>query len=233
MNRTIVIGDIHGCYEETIELLEKVEAKASDRVIFVGDLVDRGPDPKKCIELAMQHECVIGNHEDKHIRQRRSQLREIAPSHVETRKILEDRHYDYFSKLPHLIRLPEYNAAIVHAGVFPGLSLEEQDKHHVMHIQNIKPPNKKSFWPSKAPADYRFWTNFWKGPERIIFGHTVLTEPLVTEFAVGIDTGAVFGHQLTAVVLPEWKIVQVPSKVKYLGRRNERFQLHGAVQAYS
>ena len=44
--RTIVIGDLHGCYDEAIELLTKVGATSSDRVIFAGDLVDRGPNPR-------------------------------------------------------------------------------------------------------------------------------------------------------------------------------------------
>ena len=43
MSRTIVIGDLHGCYDEALELLDKVGATSSDRIIFTGDLVDRGP----------------------------------------------------------------------------------------------------------------------------------------------------------------------------------------------
>lgn len=64
----------------------------------------------------------------------------------------------------------------------------------------------------KAPADFSFWTNFWRGPERLIFGHSVLDRPLVTQWAVGVDTGAVFGRGLTALVLPNWKLKTVATR---------------------
>src|SRR5262245_42621663 len=62
MSRVIVIGDLHGCYDEAIELLDRVAACASDRVVFAGDLVDRGPKRRECVELAMRHESILGNH---------------------------------------------------------------------------------------------------------------------------------------------------------------------------
>jgi len=235
MNRTIVIGDLHGCYDEAVALLRKLAVQASDRVIFAGDLVDRGPRPRECVELAMQHECILGNHEEKHLQQRKRAAEKLSPDHLRTRGALEDRHYEYFSKLPALIRLPEHGAAVVHAGAYPGVPLEAQDTYHLLHIQSIKPPAKKSFWPSKAPGDHRFWTNHWSGPERLIFGHSVLTKPLVTEHAVGIDTGAVYGGGLTAVVLPSWELVTVPSVDHTGGRKSgiAQYVVHGDVRAFS
>lgn len=47
--RIIVVGDLHGCYAETIELLDQLQVTSCDTVIFCGDLVDRGPENKKCI----------------------------------------------------------------------------------------------------------------------------------------------------------------------------------------
>lgn len=66
-----VIGDVHGCYEEMIKLLEKIESQDTDAIIyFVGDLIDRGPEVWKVLEWAMSHvtlngkyRCVRGNHE--------------------------------------------------------------------------------------------------------------------------------------------------------------------------
>jgi hypothetical protein len=234
MGRTIVIGDLHGCYEEALELLNSLSVGTSDRVIFAGDLVDRGPKPRECVELAMQHECILGNHEERHLQQQHRVSLLLSADHLATRNALTDRHYEYLAKLPPILRLPEFNAAVVHAGAFPGIALEAQEPRHLLHIQNIKPPGKKSYWPSKAPADYTFWTNFWTGPERLIFGHSVLSAPLVTPFAVGIDTGAVFGRGLTAVVLPEWKIVTIPTR-DYAGshKRNGHYPIHGEITAFS
>lgn len=235
MSRTIIIGDLHGCYDEAVALLRETHAQPSDRVIFAGDLIDRGPKPRECVELAMQHESILGNHEEKHLQQRRRAGEKLSPDHLRTRDALLDRHYEYFARLPTSISLPEANAAVVHAGAYPGVALAAQDQYHLLHIQSIKPPVKKSFWPSKAPADHAFWSTLWRGPERLIFGHSVLSEPLVTEHAVGIDTGAVYGRGLTAVVLPEWKIVTVPS-VDYTGGRKRgiaRYAVHGTVNAFS
>jgi serine/threonine protein phosphatase 1 len=221
MTRTIVIGDLHGCYHEALDLLDKLAVTQTDRVIFTGDLVDRGPFPSECVELAMQHESILGNHEEKHLQQRNRRDADLLPDHLQTRRALQPRHYEYFKTLPTFIRLPEHNAAVIHAGAFPKLTLEEQPEHTLLHGQCIQPTSgtHKSYWPSKAPVGWRFWTTYWKGPERLIFGHTVLDKPLVSKYAVGIDTGAVFGRGLTAVVLPDWEIVSVPSRKNYYEKR--------------
>jgi diadenosine tetraphosphatase ApaH/serine/threonine PP2A family protein phosphatase len=215
--RTLVIGDLHGCYDEAVDLLDRLAATSSDRVIFTGDLVDRGPRRRECVELAMRHESILGNHEEKHLQQRRRRPEELLPDHAATRSVLEDRHFSWFGTLPLFIRLPEAGAAVVHAGVLPGVTLERQPAHTLLHAQCVSPPSTRSFWPSKAPPGWSFWTNHWKGPERIIFGHTVLDRPLLAAWAVGIDTGCVHGRELTALVLPEWRIVSVPARKSYWG----------------
>jgi len=128
----------------------------------------------------------------------------------------------------------------------PNVAVEAQDPYHLLHAQCIHPPERKSFWPSKAPRSHTFWTNHWRGPERVIFGHTVLDKPLVSEHAVGIDTGCVFGGLLTAVVLladasAPWEIVSVPSRQAFLGRAKSTdaagsivmYRIHGDVHAFS
>jgi 3',5'-cyclic AMP phosphodiesterase CpdA len=234
VGRTIVIGDLHGCFDEAVALLDAVQATSSDRVIFTGDLVDRGPKPRACVELAMRHECVLGNHEEKHLQQRRRPAEKLSPDHLRTREALADEHYAYFASLPLFIRLPELGAAVVHAGCFPGVPLEQQSAHHLLHLQHINPPATKSYWPSKAPAGHRFWTNTWTGPERIIFGHSVLDRPLITRWAVGIDTGGVYGRGLTALLLPAWELVTLPTGDHSGGRKTvARYDVHDGVKAFS
>ncbi|WP_342379570.1 metallophosphoesterase [Myxococcus stipitatus] len=232
--RTIVIGDLHGCHDEALELLAKVGATASDRVIFAGDLVDRGPKRRECVELAMRHEAVLGNHEETQLQQRHRAAERLTPDHLETRQVLEPEHFEWMARLPRFLRLPEHNAIVVHAGMMPGIPVEAQDPYHLLHAQCIQPPAKKSYWPSKAPADWKFWTHYWQGPERVIFGHTVFDKPLVTEYAVGIDTGCVYGRSLTAVVLPTWELVSVPARKTYRGGKDvAKFPVHGDVCVYS
>lgn len=260
--RIICIGDLQGCHAEALMLLEKCNVTADDVVVFAGDLIDRGPDNDKCIDLAMQLEqrqgqasAIMGNHEDKHLHYRRKDERGQSPnvqvpSHIATRLQLKDHHYEWMKQVPMYIRLPEHNAVVVHAGVYPGIPIESQDPHHLMHIQVIQPYDKwgvrsnntKSMWPSKAPADplWRFWTHFWDGPERIIFGHSVLDKPLLTDKACGIDGGCCFGEELRAVILPQWEIVTVKSLSKHNSRKNyatgndvKVYPIHGDVSTYS
>lgn len=237
--RIICIGDLHGCFEEAVELLDLCKITKDDKVIFVGDLVDRGPDNDKCVDLAMQHECVLGNHEETHLRYRKLEEEGKIPqissrSHIETREQLRPEHYEYFKTLPLYIRLPEHNAVVAHAGAFPNVPMEAQDQRHLLHIQMINPPDKATKWASKAPSHWIFWTNKWKGPEKVIFGHSVLDRPLITEFAVGIDGGAVFGHKLWAYELPSGKIYEVQGKnTNHTRDRVMTYSVHGDVKTYS
>jgi serine/threonine protein phosphatase 1 len=234
--RTIVVGDLHGCHDEALELLSRLAVTSNDRVIFAGDLVDRGPKPRECVELAMRHEAILGNHEEKHLQQRRRDPSKLSPDHLRTRDALDDEHYAWLSKLPLFIRIPEADAVVVHAGVLPGRSIEAQLPHTLLHAQCVRPPDTKSYWPSKAPPDFTFWTNHWRGPERVIFGHSVLDRPLVTDWAVGIDTGCVHGLALTAVVLPDWTLVSVPARKDWWGPKGDgvaRFEVQDGVRCFS
>jgi hypothetical protein len=241
VSRDIIIGDLHGCLEETKALLDKCKVMPGDRIFFVGDLVDRGPNSAGCVDLVMEIEkkqgirsCVLGNHESKHIehehefRNTNTFSRPLPHTHVVTRGQLRPEHYAWFESMPLYIRLPEHNAIIVHAGVFPYVPIEAQNSHHLLHIQSICPWNTDDYgniawntttlWPSKVPANERdrwmFWTNFWNGPELVVFGHSVFDRPLVTEHLAGIDGGAVFGMKLHAFVLPERTMFQRSANVR-------------------
>ena len=70
-SRTIVVGDIHGCFEELQTLLASINFHEKDELISIGDLVDRGPHPKEVISFFMNTPnayAIMGNHEDKHVR---------------------------------------------------------------------------------------------------------------------------------------------------------------------
>jgi serine/threonine protein phosphatase 1 len=254
--RTILIGDLQGMCDTALELLDKCKVTADDWVIFLGDLCDRGPDSGKCVDLAMRREqiqskpaCILGNHEDTHLRHvadaaRTGKVPQMPPTHTATRMQLTPEHYDYFRRLPLFIRVPEHDVVAVHAGVFPGRTIEQQDRHHLLHLQMIKPPGTRTLWPSKVPREeeglWRFWTHFWDGPEQIVFGHSVFDKPLVTDKVVGIDGGACFGMQLHAYVLPDRQIISVQAKADFgKGSRGTQkssiksFLIHGDVRTYS
>ncbi len=263
MRRTIIIGDLQGCHTEAVELLKKCKVTADDHVIFCGDMIDRGPDNDLCVDLAMKREqiqglpaAILGNHEKKHLTYRQLELAGVNPkvrvqSHIHTRTQLRNEHYEYMERLPLYLRLPEHNAIVVHAGLFPGVPLEEQSPDHLLHIQMIDPTvgyddsgnrvvDRKTMWPSKCPDHWRFWSHLYDGSERVIFGHTVFNKPLVTDKVVGIDGGACFGMNLHALILPEWRIVSVPATINYgnssrgrEGREIQTYVVHDDIITYS
>jgi diadenosine tetraphosphatase ApaH/serine/threonine PP2A family protein phosphatase len=270
-DRTILIGDLHGCADEAEALLRKLQPTAADWIVWLGDYVDRGPNSVGCVDLVRRREQVqgrcagiLGNHEERMLEheQRAMELGrepEMPMSHALTRAQLRDEHYDWFRQLPLFLRIPEHNAVAVHAGVFPGLPIEQQTQRTLLHVQMLKPYDAEgrelykdgkrhdaSCWVSKVPAGeehlWRFWTHFYEGPETIVFGHSVFDRPLITQNTFGIDGGVPFGLQLHALVLPERRIVTVNSPKDYSRAtrgsrkdpiRNKRFWVHGDVHTFS
>lgn len=227
--RTLIIGDVHGCLDELNELLTKVDYKPLvDRLVFCGDLVDRGP---KSVEVVrkireLKVECVMGNHDAVHVRYRRHILKnrldpkyKIPMRHIGEHKIkineqLSDEDFQFLENLPTFIKLDE-KWVVVHAGLEPTKPLEQQDPDKVTNIRYLNPETLKTVSIDKhyrPPPGSIYWTEAYYGPYSVIYGHNVhwFDSPEVKEvtpgvFTVGIDTGACFGGQLTCMIFEEGK----------------------------
>src|SRR2546428_5811641 len=87
MDRTIIIGDVHGCYFELTALLEEIGIRDEDRLIFVGDLITKGPANREVLEFIRQRrncESVLGNHEYLLLQHYRGQQVALEPAHRRT-----------------------------------------------------------------------------------------------------------------------------------------------------
>lgn len=229
IERTIIVGDIHGCIDEFNELIDKLSYNPnSDRLILLGDLIDRGPDSAAVVQKARQMglECIMGNHEYKFLKWYNS---------VGTRNDVYDKisYYSQFSEedIEYMWKMPTYikldNIIAVHAGLKPGIALSEQSKDDLMYIRYTDSDRKfislkKISKVGKEEAGAHFWTEFWSGPESVVYGHNVhsMTDPLIEEvspgvFCYGLDTGCCFGGALTAMVLETKQIVQIQAKRTY------------------
>lgn len=229
-SRQIIVGDIHGCIDEFEELIRALKYnKKYDRLILLGDLVDRGPNSLAVVQKArkMDLECVMGNHEHKFLKWWKSSG---------TRADVYDRS-DYYSKLTeedvnYIFQMPTYikledNIVVVHAGVKPGISISNQSKDDLMHLRYVDSQQKfislkKIAKNGKEAMGAHFWTEFWRGPESIIYGHNVhsTTDPLIEEVSPGVmcyglDTGCCFGGRLSAMILETKEIIQVQAKKTY------------------
>jgi bis(5'-nucleosyl)-tetraphosphatase (symmetrical) len=230
--RTIVAGDIHGCLEEFEELLKVLSYdKETDRLILAGDLIDRGPHSVGVVAKAreMDLECVMGNHDYKFMKWWKNvgSSNDVYGKHPYYTEF-SDEDVNYIARMSPYIKLQELNTIIVHAGLRPGIPLEKQTKDDLYYIrymdeyQKFVSLKKINSLGSKAAAGAHFWTEYWKGPENIVYGHNVSSyeTPLIEEVApgitcYGIDTGACFGGKLSAMILETKEIVQVPAKRVY------------------
>ena len=206
-----MIGDIHGCLDILDRLMDKIDWQPDrDRLIFLGDYIDRGKDPRGVVDYiialtrcSMHVEYLKGNHEtmfldylsgkDEELYFRNggwSTLRSYGMNRgVKGNSLVPPEHMAFFRSLKPYIELEDYY--IVHAGFRPGVEIEEQSLENMVWIRD-------PFIHSR----YDFG-------KRVIFGHTPFYEPLVMDGKIGIDTGAVMGYTLTCLKLTEMRFHSV------------------------
>jgi hypothetical protein len=221
--RTVIVGDIHGCRAELEALLAHVAFDSSDRLVMVGDLVVHGPDPVGTLDLLISigARSVRGNHEDRLLRWRDSPRKPLSLAHRAVTIKLASRHWAFLESLPLWLDLPDHGVRVVHAGLVPGIPIDKQAPRSLMYIRTLTATGR--------PLEERegiLWGEHYEGPPHIVFGHNALTDPQIHRDATGVDTGAVYGNRLTAMVLdagakpppPEDRrevLVTVPSRRRY------------------
>lgn len=95
--------------------------------------------------------------------------------------------------MPYTIRLPEYNALVVHAGLLPGLALEEQSVETMTKIRNIVTVDSKMSYIEDTDRG-KAWAELWQGPEHVYFGHDARRGLQIHPHATGLDTGCCYGN---------------------------------------
>lgn len=198
MPRTLIVGDVHGCRDELESLLEKAAITASDRVVFVGDLIVRGPDPKGVLDLVQKlgARVVRGNHEDRLLASRKDPKYPLGDAQKATIAEMRKRHWAMIEGWPLWLDLPEHGVRVVHAGVVPGLPIEKQDPHAIMYMRSLGPGNE----PHEKRGEV-LWGARYTGPPHVVFGHNARAEVQIHPWATGLDTGAVYGGRLTGMLL--------------------------------
>ncbi len=214
--RLIAVGDIHGCHVELADLLEQVGHEPGDRLVFLGDLVNRGPDSRRVIEIARSVQAIslLGNHELRLLKFRRTGDRKYMKEHdLETFDTLLAEDWSYLQAMPLTFHEPELNTVFVHGGFLPGEPWQRQPAEVVTRVQVVDrdgQPRKRAEEP-----DAPLWADLWAGPPFVVYGHTPRTAVYKLKWSIGIDTGCVMGGYLTAYILPEKRVVQVKARQRY------------------
>lgn len=223
--RTIVIGDVHGCIAELDELLKTVQYKQrEDRLVFVGDLVDRGPDSVAVVRRVRElgAECIMGNHEEKHLRWRKwerkvekgeasaNPMRQFPKLKLEIQAGLSADDFRWLKKLPLTLCLGTHGDnreyVVVHGGLEPYRAFDKQSRQviRIRYCNEETGKFKGSDYPGHQPDGTKYWSELWKGPESVLYGHAVWGEIRHDKHGgyacFGIDTGCCFGGKLTAAL---------------------------------
>lgn len=221
--RLIFIGDIHGCYEELRELLDRVAPAANDVVVSVGDVVTKGPYAGRCLELWRErgYRAVKGNNELKVLEDAHPILRFFTLSNRDV--LWRGDLLRYIESWPLVLDFPDANVSAVHGGFLPQMRVTEADvAREEQFVPKLRWIRKKHGTWSHVPKEKKkkddvLWGEKWKGERFVVYGHTPVREPKFDAFALGLDTGCVYGGMLTAAIYARgaWLIEQVPAKRAY------------------
>jgi hypothetical protein len=203
MSRSIIIGDIHGCAAELDALLDRIALTSDDRVYCVGDLVARGPDGIGVLGILREAgaRSALGNHDAK-LRDLRPRPGAKPPSKVPNALAavfhqLTEADWDLFDALPLWIDLPEHELRVVHAGVVPNVPIEKQDPWVLTNLRSFDAEGEPSSKWSEVT-----WAESYRERPHIAFGHDARSRLQLKPCATGLDTGCVYGAELSALVLP-------------------------------
>jgi serine/threonine protein phosphatase 1 len=208
VGRLIAIGDIHGGIDKLKGLMEQIAASEDDRLVFLGDYIDRGSHSYEVVEYLIQfkedhpHTITLrGNHEDFVISLFMGNMNPVERGIWLNRnggiltlgsykKVGQNMsvHRDFYMSLNHSWETEEY--FFCHAGVRPNTQLDKQRKIDLLEMDEPFLSSTKSF------------------DKIIVHGHTVVDKPVILPNRIGIDTGAGLWGPLTAIELPSNRIWQ-------------------------
>ncbi|MEV0644781.1 polynucleotide kinase-phosphatase [Phytomonospora sp. NPDC050363] len=230
-----IVGDVHGCAGELRSLLTELGYELSfdeagravgaahpegRTAVFVGDLVDRGPDSPGVLRLAMGMVaagtalCVPGNHEDKLARKMRGRNVKVAHGLAETLEQLDAETPEFRAEVLRFIdglvshvRLDGGRLVVAHAGIKEKLQGRSSARVRAFCLYGETTGETDEFG---LPVRYP-WAREYRGPATVVYGHTPTPVPEWVNNTICVDTGVVFGGRLTALRYPERELVSVPA----------------------
>ncbi|HYK32293.1 MAG TPA: polynucleotide kinase-phosphatase [Streptosporangiaceae bacterium] len=235
-----VVGDVHGCLAELESLLTELgyELRRDDRhravgarhvsgsrtAVFLGDLVDRGPDTPGVLRLVLgmvrdgDALCVPGNHENKLLRAMRGRNVQVSHGLAESLAQLAAEPDEFRAEVESFIDglvshyvLDGGKLVVSHAGLTERLQGRASARVRSFCLYGQTTGETDEFG---LPVRYP-WANDYRGRAMVLYGHTPVPSPEWVNGTLCLDTGCVFGGRLTALKYPEREIVSVPATRVY------------------
>ena len=230
-----VVGDVHGCYDELVELLAtlgyQVDPDGTDathpdgrRAFFVGDLVDRGPSTPAVLRLAMGmvaagHALAVpGNHEHKlaralegaNVTTDHGLAETLAQLAAEPAELSEQVAAFIDGLVSHLV-VDDGQLVVAHAGMREDMAGRSSGAVRSFALYGDTTGETDEYG---LPVRYP-WAQDYRGRAAVVYGHTPVPEAVWLNNTICIDTGCVFGGELTALRWPERELVSVPARRQY------------------
>lgn len=228
-----IIGDVHGCYDELMSLLEELGYQVSEgaarhpegrKLVFLGDIVDRGPGIVDVLQLVMASVeagtalAVPGNHDIKLVRKLSG--RDVQITHgledslsqlaAEPDEFREQVRQFLDGLVSHYV-LDGGKLVVAHAGMKEEMQGRGSGKVRDFAMYGETTGETDEFG---LPVRYN-WASEYRGKASVVYGHTPVPEADWLNRTINIDTGCVFGGSLTALRYPEKEIVSVPATRVY------------------
>ncbi|MFJ9899811.1 polynucleotide kinase-phosphatase [Streptomyces sp. NPDC091280] len=221
-----IVGDIHGCAAELESLLGKLGYDdgvhpAGRTAVFVGDLVDRGPDSPGVLRRVMSMVgsgnalCVPGNHENKYGRHLKGRKVQHTHGLAETIEQMDAESDEFRARVREFIDglvshyvLDGGRLVVCHAGLpekYHGRT-SGRVRSHALYGETTGETDEFGL-PVRYP-----WAEDYRGRAAVVYGHTPVPEASWLNNTICLDTGAVFGGKLTALRWPERELVDVPAE---------------------
>lgn len=197
--RTILIGDVHGCIKELQLMIKQIRPQKTDRVIFLGDLINRGPDSVAVVDFVAQNdfECLMGNHEAEYLNEFKSNEK-----YYQLRQRLGSDLHTWISKRNKFIESNDFLA--VHAGLEPGVHPSISEDNIIFNIRTWDPKTRAMKNLNNPP-----WYKGYTQTRPVFYGHWAKAGLTLRRYTMGLDSGCVYGKYLSAWVLEEYKLFQV------------------------
>ncbi len=207
-----------------MQLLDKAGLSEVDKIIALGDLVDRGPDSLAVVNFFKSHSngaSILGNHEAKHISVFWGNLKPAPSQNMVIQKISTLEHAElvnYFESLPLYLEMNE--ALLIHGMLEPDIPLEKQQKKVLIGATAGELLLQKKY--SKP------WYEYNHGDKPVIAGHHDYSgegKPLVIKDKIFLmDTGCCYGKSLSALLLPDFRLISVKSQKNYWGLAMQNYK---------
>jgi len=212
IHRLIIYGDIHGCYDELISLRKKINPQDNDIEVCVGDIITKGKDSIKTLDFIIENniKSVLGNHEDKIIRylnHKKSNKKNPIVLDEDEQNIVDNlsqTHKEFLENLSLFMRFGDI--MIVHGGVQNHMNLDDLAKKDYQKILRMRYLDQDGNYLTLGQENENslFWADVYDGNQGfVVYGHQWFKEAKIDKFAIGVDTGCVYGNKLSAVIFKD------------------------------